>query len=170
MSELVVFVLRILFLALLWLFILFIANVIRTDMWGRAIPADPAGAARETQPPAPAQAAAPPRHAPPPEPERQSARQRPKYVTVENGPLAGRTFSTSAELGIGRSVDNEIILTDDFASSHHARIVAATNGVFLHDLGSTNGTFVNDVRVVDPQQLQLGDTIRIGRTTMALGR
>lgn len=169
MSELVVFALRILFLALLWLFILFIANVIRTDMWGRAVTVGTA----ERQ-------AFPPPRTPPATPastsdatpasERSSGRKRARYLTMDNGALAGRTFTVTAPLTLGRSVENDIILTDDFASGHHARIEPEGGAVILTDLGSTNGTYLNDERVVQPRSLQPGDRIRIGRTTMTLGR
>jgi pSer/pThr/pTyr-binding forkhead associated (FHA) protein len=164
MSELVVFALRILFLALLWLFILFIANVIRTDMWGRAVTVD--AAERQSFPPPETPAAVPVTSAS----ERSGGRKRARYLTMDNGHLAGRTFTVASPLTLGRSVENDIILTDDFASGHHARIDPEGSAVILTDLGSTNGTYLNDERVVQPRPLQPGDRIRIGRTTMTLGR
>jgi pSer/pThr/pTyr-binding forkhead associated (FHA) protein len=168
MSEVVVFALRILFLALIWLFILFVANIVRTDLWGKAVPvpADPAQPVpRDAQP----QAAMPP-EAPVAPVQRRPDRRPPKYLTVDNGPLAGRTFTLSGELNMGRSIENQIILTDDFASGHHARIVPEGRGVIIEDQGSTNGTFVNGVRVEGSMTLNPGDSVRIGRTTMTLGR
>ncbi|WP_028709156.1 FHA domain-containing protein FhaB/FipA [Propionicicella superfundia] len=168
MSELVVFALRIAFLVLLWLFILFVANIIRTDMWGKAVPVDTGDAAeRRSFPPpdAPAGAATPA-----PAAGRAGGRKRPRYLTMDNGPLASRTFTLTTTLTLGRSVENDIILTDDFASGHHARIEPQSAGVVLTDLGSTNGTFLNDERVAEPRTLRPGDRLRIGRTTMTLGR
>lgn len=171
MSELVVFVLRIVFLALLWLFILFVANIIRTDMRGRAVPATGKSKKESAPLPAPPIAEAVPAPAPAPvASSRRSSRQRPKHVTVDNGPLAGRLFNATTDLSIGRGLENAIVLTDDFASGNHARIEPGSDGVYLVDLGSTNGTFVNDNKVTGRVLLRPGDQIRIGRTTMTLGR
>ncbi len=168
MSELVVFVLRILFLALLWLFILFIANIVRTDMWGKVVPVTEPKAKPKIRaaadPPAPAAPVAAPAPAPP------VAQAVPFHVRMDTGPLTGRMFTLSNDLSLGRSMDNDLVLTDDFASGHHARISPTPTGAVLTDLGSTNGTFLNDERVYEPRQLQRGDQIRIGRTIMTLGR
>jgi diguanylate cyclase (GGDEF)-like protein len=74
-------------------------------------------------------------------------------------PLEGKTFT------IGRGTDCEIRLDDNLASRQHARLLVAAGGqiYFLHDLGSTNGTFVNGQLVEDPHALQDGDKIRVGR-------
>lgn len=79
-------------------------------------------------------------------------------------------FTLEQDLALGRSMDNDVVLTDDFASSHHARLSPSPSGVVLTDLGSTNGTFLNDTRVTEPRALHPGDQIRIGRTIMTLGR
>lgn len=69
-------------------------------------------------------------------------------------------------LTIGRAPDNQVVLSDQQASAHHARLVAETSGVAIEDLGSTNGTFVND-RQVNRQQLAHDDRIRVGQTEMS---
>jgi pSer/pThr/pTyr-binding forkhead associated (FHA) protein len=66
-----------------------------------------------------------------------------------------------AELTIGRALDNDLILNDAAVSLHHARIAKVQAAFYIEDLGSTNSTFVNDVRT-DEQQLIPGDQIRIG--------
>jgi pSer/pThr/pTyr-binding forkhead associated (FHA) protein len=59
-----------------------------------------------------------------------------------------------------------LTIDDDFASSHHARFQAAHGGWFVEDLGSTNGTWLNEHRFQTAQRLKKGDKIRIGRTVM----
>lgn len=65
------------------------------------------------------------------------------------------------ELTIGRAMDNDLILNDAAVSLHHARIATIQAAFYIEDLGSTNSTFVNNVRT-DEQQLIQGDQIRIG--------
>lgn len=65
------------------------------------------------------------------------------------------------ELTIGRALDNDLILNDAAVSLHHARIAKVQAAFYIEDLGSTNNTFVNDVRT-DEQPLIQGDQIRIG--------
>jgi hypothetical protein len=73
----------------------------------------------------------------------------------------------SAPLTLGRSGDNDIPLPgDDFASSAHARLEPRRDGVWIQDVGSTNGTFVNGERVERPRCLQAGDVVRIGETDL----
>ena len=73
----------------------------------------------------------------------------------------------SAPLTMGRSEANDIELRgDDFASAEHARFEPRRDGVWLTDVGSTNGTFVNGVRLERPRKLAPGDRIRIGATDL----
>jgi len=67
---------------------------------------------------------------------------------------------------IGRTPDNQLVVNDSQASSHHAQILCDGQGYLLTDMGSTNGTFVNEQRLVPnvPRLLHVGDTIRIGDT------
>lgn len=69
------------------------------------------------------------------------------------------------ELTIGRALDNDLILNDAAVSLHHARIAKVQAAFYIEDLGSTNSTFVNDVRT-DEQQLIQGDQIRIGEQVL----
>jgi pSer/pThr/pTyr-binding forkhead associated (FHA) protein len=71
----------------------------------------------------------------------------------------------SSAVEVGRALENEIQLEEDeFASARHARLTPQRDGVWLEDIGSTNGTFVNGVRVKRSRRLEPGDVIRIGES------
>jgi hypothetical protein len=73
----------------------------------------------------------------------------------------------SAGITIGRSGQNDIALDEDeFASAAHARVEPRRDGVWLEDIGSTNGTFVNGARLTRPRKLVPGDLVRVGETDM----
>lgn len=73
----------------------------------------------------------------------------------------------SADLTIGRGGQNDISIEgDDFASARHVRIEPRRDGVWVHDLGSTNGTHVNGLRIDRPRKLVTGDIVRVGETEL----
>ncbi|MDP9491080.1 MAG: FHA domain-containing protein [Actinomycetota bacterium] len=73
----------------------------------------------------------------------------------------------SAPVTLGRSSDNDMNLGDDeFASAHHAKVEPRRDGVWVEDVGSTNGTFVNGIKLTRPQKLTPGDIIRVGETDL----
>jgi hypothetical protein len=82
----------------------------------------------------------------------------------------GQAFETGpVPATIGRSADNRIALAgDDFASGHHARVESARDGVWVIDLGSTNGTFVNGERIDGRHRLREGDVVQVGDTELRL--
>ena len=68
-------------------------------------------------------------------------------------------------VAIGRGGQNEIPLDgDEFASAQHARFESKRDGLWVEDIGSTNGTFVNGARVTTPRRLAKGDIVRVGQT------
>lgn len=72
---------------------------------------------------------------------------------------------THGQLTVGRGPLNDLqLLEDDFASGRHARFDPRRDGVWIEDLGSTNGTFVNGVRLTSSRRLTPGDIVRIGET------
>jgi pSer/pThr/pTyr-binding forkhead associated (FHA) protein len=74
-------------------------------------------------------------------------------------------------LTMGRGAPNDIRLdADEFASSHHARIDPRRDGVWVEDIGSTNGTYVNGTRLSRPQKLSPGDVVRVGETDLRYER
>jgi pSer/pThr/pTyr-binding forkhead associated (FHA) protein len=84
----------------------------------------------------------------------------------------GRSFPAGpVPLTIGRAEDNAVPLPDDeFASGHHARIESQRDGVWILDLGSTNGTYVNGARLDGRRLLHEGDVVQIGDTELRFER
>jgi FHA domain len=73
----------------------------------------------------------------------------------------------SSPLTFGRSSQNDVQLKrDEYASSNHARIEPRRDGVWLEDVGSTNGTYLNGIRLTSPKKLASGDVVRIGETEL----
>ncbi len=90
-----------------------------------------------------------------------SAREALLVVESAPGHQAGSRYDVSSGATLGRG-DVEIVLEDPFASSQHARIERQGAAVVLEDLGSTNGTYLNEELLRGPQPLHAGDRIRIG--------
>lgn len=67
---------------------------------------------------------------------------------------------------VGRSPDADISIDDPYSSEFHARVGMSDGKVVVHDLGSTNGTYVNGRRVTSPTTVSRGDTVQIGKTTL----
>jgi hypothetical protein len=73
----------------------------------------------------------------------------------------------SSPITVGRGGQNDLALeNDEFASARHVRIDPRRDGVWAHDLGSTNGTYVNGIRIDRPRKLVQGDLIRVGETEL----
>jgi hypothetical protein len=86
---------------------------------------------------------------------------------VQTGPDAGRRLHLARpSITVGRASTNDLVLGDPVLSRQHAVIRRQDEGWIIADLGSTNGTFVNDVRLGGPRRLQPGDRIRLGRTRL----
>jgi pSer/pThr/pTyr-binding forkhead associated (FHA) protein len=90
---------------------------------------------------------------------------------VTEGALAGTSLTLSdAPVTIGRADDSTLVLTDDYASSRHARLVPGEGAWMVEDLGSTNGTYLGQAKVARPTAVPLGAPIRIGKTVLELRR
>jgi hypothetical protein len=73
----------------------------------------------------------------------------------------------SSGITIGRGRPNDVALDgDEFASAKHARVEPRRDGVWIEDIGSTNGTFVNGIRLSRPRKLAVGDLVRVGETDL----
>ncbi len=155
MSELTLFLIRIAYLAILWIFVLSAISVIRSDMFGARVPEAARGgrgAGRQ------------PKQKPP-----AKRRGSPTQVVVTSGTNSGATASLDhAPILIGRGSDAAIRLEDDYVSTRHARIAASGDQWFVEDLGSTNGTYIGTVRITQPTTITLGTQVRIGKTILEL--
>jgi hypothetical protein len=92
-----------------------------------------------------------------------------RLVVVKSADLErGEDFQlNSAQLTIGRGNQNDIaIATDEYASARHARFEPRQDGVWVQDLGSTNGTYLNGIRLDSPRRLTVGDIVRVGETDL----
>src|SRR6266536_4672064 len=92
-----------------------------------------------------------------------------RLVVVKSPELdEGMDFElNSAQLTIGRGGQNDIALPeDDYASARHARFEPRQDGVWIQDLGSTNGTYLNGARLERPRRLTPGDIVRVGDTDL----
>jgi pSer/pThr/pTyr-binding forkhead associated (FHA) protein len=156
MSELTLFLIRVAYLAILWIFVLSAISVIRSDMFGARVPEAARGQRGGGRAPKPAK---------PPSTRRGS----PTHVLVTEGSNAGaRADLDQAPILIGRGSDAAIRLDDDYVSTRHARIAASGDQWFVEDLGSTNGTYVGTVRITQPTTITLGTQVRIGKTIVEL--
>ncbi|WP_369140226.1 FHA domain-containing protein FhaB/FipA [Modestobacter versicolor] len=151
MAEIFVQVFRFGFLLLLWLFIFAAFRVVRADLFG--------GRAGRV-------ASVPPRAAPA---GRKRGARGPRHLVVTAGPLSGTRITLGEQaILIGRADDSTLVLTDDFASSRHARLTNRTGQWYVEDLGSTNGTYLDQQRVQGPLLVSPGQPIRIGQTVLEL--
>ena len=156
MSELTLFLIRVAYLAILWIFVLSAISVIRSDMFGARVPEAARGA--EARKERKSGKKAPPKR-----------RGSPTHVVVtEGGNVGERAELDQAPILIGRGSDAAIKLDDDYVSTRHARIAASGDQWFVEDLGSTNGTYIGTVRITQPTTITLGTQVRIGKTILEL--
>ena len=85
-------------------------------------------------------------------------------------PEQGRSFDLDAITTLGRDVNNAIVVDDPFASAEHAVLTYRGRSWYVEDLGSTNGTFVNGRAVASVAPLGFGDEVSIGQVRMRLER
>ncbi|WP_040787750.1 FHA domain-containing protein FhaB/FipA [Nocardia paucivorans] len=92
-----------------------------------------------------------------------------KYLVVTQGSLAGTriTLGTQPVL-IGRADDSTLVLTDDYASTRHARLSPRGDDWYVEDLGSTNGTYLDRAKVTTAVRVPLGTPVRVGKTVIEL--
>ena len=161
MSELTLTLIKLGFLALLWMFVLAVLSVIRSDLFGAKVDARVA---------APAAAPANGRTPKPAKPTKKRKGQ-PASVTIADGPQAGVGATLVSEpVVIGRGSDCQIRLDDDYSSTRHARVFQSEGEWWVEDLGSTNGTYLDGQRVTRPVPAEIGGSIRIGRTTLNIAK
>ncbi|GKQ38725.1 FHA domain-containing protein [Streptomyces sp. A012304] len=168
MSELTLTVMRLGFLAVLWLFVIVAVQVIRSDLFGTRV--TQRGARREAGRAQQAQRQAPPQQRQQPAAAGRRGRNAPTKLVVSEGTLTGTTVALQGQtITLGRAHDSTIVLDDDYASSRHARIYPDRDGQWIvEDLGSTNGTYLDRTRLTTPTPIPLGAPIRIGKTVIEL--
>ena len=161
MSELTLTIIRLGFLAVLWMFVLTAVNVMRSDLSGRRVTGRPQGRR-------PAAAPASGRQAKPPKPPK-GRRGVPSTLVVTQGALSGTTVRLGDQaVTLGRAQDSTIVLDDDYVSSRHARFFPRDGQWLVEDLGSTNGTYIDRTKVTAPTPLKIGLPVRIGKTVVEL--
>jgi hypothetical protein len=158
LPEIVLTVARFGFLILLWIFVFTVVGVIRRDLFAgvrsKNIVASPRGVGGAVIQGKPAKVK-----------RGKAARQ----LVVTAGQLAGTRITLGeAPITIGRAEDSTLVITDDFASARHARLMPREGQWFVEDLGSTNGTYLDRGKVAGPTPVPLGVPIRIGRTSLEL--
>lgn len=156
MSELTLTLIKLGFLAVLWLFVLSAVSVIRSDIFGTKVSAPARPAKTKQKPPAKTKS-------------RKPVRGNPTKLQVISGPNAGQSVPLGDKpILLGRGTDAAIRLDDDYVSTRHARF--ATNGEqwFVEDLGSTNGTYLGSQRLTSPTPIGIGIAVRLGKTIVEL--
>lgn len=180
MSELTLTLLRLGLLALLWIFIFSVVGVLRTDLYGTTVSRRSQRRARKQERAAVAAAPQPVSvgasvGAPAAESVTRRSRRRgrgagpPTQVVVTEGPLTGTALPLRGSgVLIGRNPECALVVDDDYASGRHCRIFPGESGWMVEDLGSTNGTFLGRERLTTPHPVQIGSTLRIGKTVLEL--
>ncbi len=181
MSELTLTLLRLGLLALLWIFIFSVVGVLRTDLYGTSVSRRSQRKAvreqerQERRAVKEAQRAPAPAAAPAPAPARARfgrgrSKRVPQLLVVTEGPLTGTSLPLRGQaILIGRNPECALVLDDDYASGRHCRIyqdASGREGWLVEDLGSTNGTFIGREKLTSPQPVEVGTTLRIGKTVL----
>lgn len=150
MTELIVAAIKIVFIALLWLFIALVADVIRKDMFGRKVAAASLPRVEKTR-------------------RKRGKEALPSRFAVSQGNQQGLSVPLEPTINLGRAADSTFHLDDDYSSARHAQLIQRDARTWvITDLNSTNGTYVNGQRLTGPVAISLGDVIRIGKTLMRL--
>jgi len=148
-------VLKFVFLALLYFFVYRAVRSVVVDVRGAAargaVPRSSKAEARPTPPPA----------------ERRGKRPRELLLVDERGKKAA-SFRLEGAMQIGRADACHVKLSDTYVSQFHARVFPKDGAWFVEDLGSTNGTFLNQRKVTAPSELRGGDKLRMGKTMLEL--
>lgn len=184
-TELTFAILKYGFLILLWVFVWLAVRSLHKDI--ETFSPRPSRARRRREKralkatennPSPAASAAPVVPNPPTSPMRASGsansgagKSAPSLLVIIDGPMAGASVPlTGGSITLGRAASNTVVLDDEFVSSHHARIYQdqASGQWAIEDLGSTNGTIVNQQRLNVPMILAPRVPVRIGATTFEL--
>ena len=157
MPDSLLTILKFCFLALLYLFFMRVLRAVWAEMRGATAPA-----------PAPAPAA--------PRPSRGwggasrggNGKGSGRLRVIEPADRKGQTYDLAEELTVGRAGGCQITLDDTYVSQLHARVFRRDGQLYVEDLGSTNGTYLNRKKVTAPIAIRKGDRLQIGKTVMEL--
>ncbi len=138
--TLTLWIVRLAFLAMLYLFLLAVVRVLLRDL--RAASREPASSLGRLV----------------------------VLASPDGEPQAGSVFPLDAVTTVGRDVNNSIVVDDAFASAEHAVLTFRGRSWYVEDRGSTNGTYVNGSPVEDVAQVGFGDEIQVGRVRFRLER
>ncbi len=160
MSELALFLVRTGFLALLWIFIFSIISVIRADLFGQKVVSKVASAnlpnaflTASGSNPASAKL----------------SEQKATKIVVTAGEKIGTEIALSGrQLTIGRAGDSDLIVDDEYTSTHHAKLVFINGEWLVQDLDSTNGTLLDGKKVATTTVVPLNTQVRVGQTSFEL--
>jgi pSer/pThr/pTyr-binding forkhead associated (FHA) protein len=158
MPESLLTILKFCFLALLYLFFFRVLRAVWAEIRPTPASSAPAGT--------PARSRTKPR-------DRGAARSGPptKLTVVEPKELAGRVYPLADEVTVGRAAGCQVALdSDSYVSQLHARVFVRDGQLYVEDLGSTNGTYLNRKKVSGPMLVRRGDRLQVGKTVLEVGR
>lgn len=167
MSELALFIVRLGFVAVLWIFVFSIISVIRADLFGQKVVSRVAAANAPEVVSTPVGNTAPFAGSPTlvSEPTGSTAT---KLVIIEGEKTGQMVRLERREITLGRSPDSDLIVDDEYASTHHAKLILINNDWLIQDLNSTNGTYLDGSRVGTPAVVKLNTPVRVGKTVFEL--
>lgn len=154
MPDLVLVLLKYVFLAVLYIFIARAVRAIYLEL--RPAEAVTGGSRRGA--------------APTPAPQARGKKKAVSKAAVIEGDKKGRSISLPEELIIGRADKCHLVLDDTYVSQMHARIFSKAGNYMVEDMGSTNGTYLNRRRITSATELQRGDHVKIGKTVLEMRR
>lgn len=148
-SEQLLNVLKLCLLALLYLFFLRVLRAVWVEVKGPALAVTAAPAAPVVKE------------------HKHGRRHVPTQLRVIAPPeMVGLRFDLADELTVGRAAGCQITLDDTFASQMHARVFRRDGQLYVDDLGSTNGTWLNREKVTGPREMERGDHLQVGNTVL----
>lgn len=159
MSEQLLNILKLCLLALVYLFLVRVLRAVWAEVAAPAPANGTRGRGRRGAAPAPAPVPAPPKG-------RRSRGAPTELVAVESSSQAGRRYPLGDEITVGRAAGCQVTVDDTYVSQLHARVFTRDGQLFVEDLGSTNGTYLNRVKVAGPMVMQKGDRLQVGNTVL----
>lgn len=154
MPEPLLAILKLCALALLYLFFFRVLRAVWAEVRVKPMTAPAAAPAAARAEPAPA---------------KRRRRSADRLVVVEPAGQKGRAYDLGDEATLGRAAGCQVTIDDHYASQLHARVFRQDDRVFVEDLGSTNGTYLNNRKVTGPVAMKRGDKLKIGSTVMEVG-